>query len=228
MNQEQKQTLAALIQGRQAVYSVFHRVYGREPDKELLDLLTSADTKETFQLFSEEGGDVFEKCGRFLGELQENRKEESFLSELQTEYMRLFVGPTKLVAPPWESVYRSKQALLFQESTLAVRQFYKKFGMEPEALMRVPDDSLGLETAFMEILCEKANQALEQDDEKTLKHILDGQRIFLDSHLLVSIPKFLEKMEDTPSDLLYPQLTLVLDSFLKRDRALVQEMLEMV
>ena len=228
MNQEQKQTLAALIQGRQAVYSVFHRVYGREPDKELLDLLTSADTKETFQLFSEEEGDVFEKCGRFLGELQENRKEENFLSELQTEYMRLFVGPTKLVAPPWESVYRSKQALLFQESTLAVRQFYKKFGMEPEALMRVPDDSLGLETAFMEILCEKANQALEQDDEKTLKHILDGQRIFLDSHLLVWIPKFLEKMEDTPSDLLYPQLTLVLDSFLKRDRALVQEMLEMV
>ena len=227
MNQEQKQTFTALLQGRQAVYSVFHRVYGREPDEELLDLLTSPDTRETFLLFSEEEGDVFAKCALFLDEVKESRKDKEFLSQVHTEYMRLFVGPTKLVAPPWESVYRSKQAMLFQESTLAVRQFYKKFGMQPESLLKVPDDSLGLEMAFMMNLCGKALEALEADDEKLLKHILEGQRIFLDSHLLEWIPKFFQKMEDTPSDHLYPQMTLVLNAFVKRDRDLTAEMLAM-
>ncbi|MEI3231097.1 MAG: molecular chaperone TorD family protein, partial [Gordonibacter pamelaeae] len=45
------------------------------------------------------------------------------LGQLRSVYTKLFIGPAKLPAPPWESVYATGgRPLLFQESTLAVRR----------------------------------------------------------------------------------------------------------
>ncbi|MCB8816455.1 molecular chaperone TorD family protein [Desulfosporosinus shakirovi] len=68
-----------------------------------------------------------------------------------TEYTRLFIGPTKLPVPPWESVYVSKERLLFQESSLKVRQrqCYLNYNFLPAKYRSEADDHIALELDFM-------------------------------------------------------------------------------
>ena len=77
-------------------------------------------------------------------------------------------------------------------------------------------------------LSQKALDALRGDDDDSLKNYLNGQKVFLQSHLLVWIPKFLEKMADSPSDILYPQMCLVLNDFLIKDKKVIEEILTML
>ncbi len=223
-NNENKEILEVLL----FLYSLLHKVFGREPDTDFLQILTGENTCEAFALLSDEEGDVPDRFVLFLKELRGEFTQKPFMEQLKTEYTRLFIGPTKLPAPPWESVYRSKQGLLFQESTLAVREFYRKFNMLPQDYPHVADDSLALELHFMAKLSEKALDALRADRMEDLNYYLNGQNIFLQSHLLVWVPKFLERMADAPSDLMYPQLALVTDDFLRRDQKVVEEMLSMI
>ena len=50
-------------------------------------------------------------------------------SEAEYEYNTLFVGPGKLLAPPFESYYRNAERTLMQRETMAVRAFYNRIGI---------------------------------------------------------------------------------------------------
>ena len=225
LTNEMKEIMEVLLANRLFLYSLMHKVFGRDPDQELLTILSSDSTAEAYGLLSEEDGDVMACAGKFLSELGEDMKKPEFLDRVKNEYTVLFIGPAKLVAPPWESVYRNKQEMLFQESTLAVREFYRKFHMLPEGYPRIPDDSLTLELHFMAKLSQKALDALQGDRLDYLKYYLSGQNIFLSNHLLVWIPMFVERMANATTDYLYPQMCLILNDFLKKDKKVVEEML---
>jgi len=96
----------------------------------------------------------------------------------------------------------------------------------PEGYPRIPDDGLALELHFMAKLSQKALTALQEDKLDWLKYYLNGQNIFLSNHLLIWIPMFVERMAGATSDYLYPQMCLVLDDFLKRDKKVVEELLD--
>jgi putative dimethyl sulfoxide reductase chaperone len=102
---------------------------------------------------------------------------------LQGDYTRLFLGPDKLLAAPWESVYVTKERLTFQEQTLAVRAWYKRFGLEVEKLHQEPDDHIGLEVLFLSKLAELGAQALDAGDQEKFEEFLNAQRDFLQQHL---------------------------------------------
>jgi putative dimethyl sulfoxide reductase chaperone len=120
-----------------------------------------------------------------------DNKEKSFdtiFNELSSDYMKLFIGPEKVLAPPWESVYFNDERNIFQEQTLQVRQWYRQFGLEPEKLHSEPDDHVGLEFAFLAHLAQLALQALEADDTAAFDQYLDAQRRFLLEHPLQWVP----------------------------------------
>ena len=222
MTDERKEIAEVLLTDRLYLYSLLYKCFGREADLAQLELLASEQTGQSFAIL---GGEVLEKVPSFLAELRKDLERPDFLKRVKSEYMRLFIGPEKLIAPPWESVYRGEDALLFQDSTLEVRETYRAFGMQAEDYLRVPDDSLALELVFMSTLAERAlNAFLEYNMEKLRKN-LDGSEKFLREHLLQWIPKFLERMAESPTDALYPQLCLILDSFLKKDQELLTELL---
>lgn len=228
LNKEKKEIVEVLLSDRLFLYSLMHKVFGREPDAGFLDILTSEAASEAFCLLSEKEDDVMARCPRFLAQLREEAADPSFIDQVKNEYTRLFIGPARLVAPPWESVYRSKQGLLFQESTLAVRRSYQRFHMLPKAYPNVADDSAALELDFMSRLSQKALDALRAGDLDRMEQYLKGQESFLQSHLLIWIPKFLERMADSPSDILYPQMCLILNEFLIKDQKLIGEVLAML
>jgi TorA maturation chaperone TorD len=103
---------------------------------------------------------------------------------LQDDYLHLFIGLGHVLAPMWESVYFSEKKLMFQESTLQVREWYARFGVQAERINNEPDDHIGLEMLFISHLASLALQAIEQDDQNKLNEALQAQRDFLSEHLL--------------------------------------------
>ncbi|HSO27591.1 MAG TPA: molecular chaperone TorD family protein, partial [Anaerolineales bacterium] len=93
-------------------------------------------------------------------------------SALEGDYNRLFVGPAKVLAPPWESVYLTKERLIFQEQTLQVRGWFRRFGLEVENLYHEPDDHIGLELLFLAHLAELSVAALEEGEQTEFADLL--------------------------------------------------------
>ena len=117
------------------------------------------------------------------------------LAALTWDFNRLFVGPGEMLATPWESVYRSKTKLTFQEPTLQVRALYERFGVRAPAVHREPDDHLGLELAFVATLSDLAAQATAKDDGTRLTRCFEAQKDFLRDHLLAWAPACLVLVE---------------------------------
>ena len=117
------------------------------------------------------------------------------LGALEWDFNRLFVGPGEMLAPPWESVHRSKTKLTFQEPTLQVRELYRRFGVAAPAIHREPDDHLGLELAFVATLSDHAAGAAARGDAAHLARCFQAQRDFLRDHLLAWAPACLALVE---------------------------------
>ena len=226
MNDQTKEAVELLLSNRLFLYSLMHKLFGREPDEELLNILTDEHTGEAFGLLSEEEKDIMDRTAVFLGEIREEKQNPAFLEETKDEYTRLFIGPVSLVAPPWESVYGQKDAMLFQESTLEVRNTYRQYGLIPEGYPHVADDSLALELHFMALLAQRGLDAFYAGKNDDLTADLTGSSDFLKKHLLVWVPKFLERMKGAKTNILYPQMCLVLDEFLRKDAETVKEILK--
>ncbi len=228
MTKEKREAAELLLANRLYLYSLLHKTFGREPDSELLTLLSAETAVNAFALLSEEKGDALDRVGPFLESIRTKANDPVFLEDVKTEYMHIFVGPDKLVAPPWESVYRGEDGMLFQAVTLEVREIYRGFGLLPEGYPHVADDSLALELAFMARLAERALEDLHDEDEVGLGRLLESSEDFLSQHLLLWIPKFLERMRKARTQVLYPQLCVVLDAFLKRDCDSLRELREVL
>ena len=115
----------------------------------------------------------------------------AMLRRLTWDYNRLFVGPGEMLAAPWESVYRSKTKLTFQEPTLEVRALYERFGFESPAIHREPDDHLALELDFLATLSVLAVEAARGGDAERLATCFETQQAFLQEHLLAWAPRCL-------------------------------------
>ena len=184
--------------GHALAYGILGRLFYEEPSADLVAELRAGVYDGEWVI---DGGDV--TVGRGLALLAEQLTDwsEEQVAELRYDYHRLFVGPGRLLAPPWESVYLSAEHLLFEAETRAVRSFYRRYGLQAPNLGHEPDDHLGLELAFMLHLCVLALDALEHEDHDTFDGLLEAQRSFLGKHLLQWAPMCLNRvLEHAESD----------------------------
>ncbi|OAT84828.1 hypothetical protein A6M21_07335 [Desulfotomaculum copahuensis] len=109
--------------------------------------------------------------------------------EEEYDFTRLFIGPGRLPAPPYASAYRSTERLLMQEETLAVRQFYRRYGLAAREEGSVPDDFLPVELEFLVYLLALTGRSLERGDGKAGTY-RQAYRRFLRRHMLPWIDFF--------------------------------------
>lgn len=109
---------------------------------------------------------------------------------VEADYMHLFVGPGKLLAPPWESVYSNRERVLFQKETLQVRNWYRRFDLQIEHLYNQPDDHIGIEFSFLAHLAQLSLQAFEAGDQPRFEKVLNAQREFIRTHLSRWVPRW--------------------------------------
>ena len=118
----------------------------------------------------------------FLQNWEKNSIGDEAFENMRADYTRLFIGLDKVIAPPWESVYFGDERLVFQQRTLEVRAWYKRFGLEAERIHQEPDDHIGLELLFLSHLAALGIQALNEQDNARFEEILNAQREFFMQH----------------------------------------------
>ncbi|MBM4765338.1 molecular chaperone TorD family protein [Bacillus sp. B15-48] len=219
----QTDSITILLANRSYLYRLLQRTFGDEPDFELLKIVTNEHTKESLELLIGEGDHKFDLLNRLEQGLVHNKK--ITLDKLKGEYTYLMIGPNKLPAPPWESIYRTKERLIFQESTLKVRKAYLEYNFTHAKYPHEPDDHLSLELDFMAHLSQLAAENLSEGKTKEVKKILEDQKAFLDQHLLVWIGEFAEQIQKSKTHYFYPQMALLTEEVLKVDRKLIEEVI---
>jgi len=172
-----------LDEWRAWVYLLLAQIFRTAPKRSLLQSL--ADDRLLSTLMGGVGdAELSFQCELVEQDISANELQQ-YEEMLREDYSKLFVGPGHLKAPPWESVYRSQERLLFGEQTLAVREFYRSYGLEAKQKNAEPDDHISLELEFMSYLC-RAGSAEEELSEKYRA----GQEVFLREHLLTWAPDF--------------------------------------
>jgi len=120
--------------------------------------------------------------------------DDNTLQSVRNDYAALFVGPAKLKAPPWESVYLSRDHILFERQTVAVRAFYAAYGLQSNHLHIEPDDHFGMELLFIAHLLGTAlsHEAVGEIAERA--QVMAGVSKFMESHLLTWSEPFLARV----------------------------------
>ncbi len=198
-------------QARLSVYALLQRLYQDAPRAELLEWLTVERPFANFpiQLDDEVQTDL---------EGMDNSLTANSLEDLRLDFKRLFIGPGPMLAPPWESVYRNEEHLIFDRHTLEVREFYARHGMEFVRINQAPEDSITIELEFMKVLTERVLQALEMDDPEAERILLEEQLAFLNKHLLMWTPDFITMTQTRAATAFYAGLAGVLRGFLNWER----------
>jgi len=220
--QSRQDGIAILLANRTYLYRLLHNFFGNEPTSEAINILNSDHTQTALSLLSvEKGLDSLEDFAN-----QMNMNGEEALDKVRSEFTRLFIGPTKLPAPPWESVYMTKDRLIFQECTLNVRKCYLKYYFVPVHFRSEADDHLALELDFMCNLSVLAETAHQVGDLSKAEEVLKDQRAFLEEHLLAWVPQFAADLKASTSHPLYLGMTSMLEEFLLADLVVIGEILD--
>ena len=98
------------------------------------------------------------------------------LPSLQQDYLNLFIGLEKVLAPPYASVYSSEDRLLFEQPVVNVKRFYKKMDVHIGPPFSEPDDHVGFELYCLSFLCSNASQAAKKNNLRSYEEALDLTR----------------------------------------------------
>ncbi len=206
------------------LYQLMKALYGSEPNAELLAAVLSDGTYMALEhVLLAFGCDREAACGElgFMSKLKQMFEDDAdhLLDRIKNEYTRLFIGPQSLPAPPWESVYKSKERLLFNADTLAVREAYLKRGLLPSGYPNEADDHLSTELDFMFLMADEMRELFEsgKDSGEQISDLVKSQLLFLEEHLLTWVSQFAKDIQKSESMLMYPQMANLLHVFLAED-----------
>jgi TorA maturation chaperone TorD len=216
------ESITILLAGRAAMYRVLQNLFGNEPSDAMLEQLTSSDTKVVFELFAPEA-DGFEVALTKLSAAALSAPDAEVIEHLRDDFMHLFVGPGAMEAAPWESLYSGREQALFQPSTLEVRKAFVAQGFIPQSYPAVADDHLALELDFMARLAERAETEFERGGGERTNELLAASEEFLQQHLLVWVPRFVEALHCAPHGSFYKEVGTALEMFLDLDLQAIGE-----
>ncbi len=178
-----------------AAWTVLSRLFSQAPDAESLDQVRSAEMLESWPL--PDGP----RTAEGLAELAASREQGETAEQVSDDLWLLVRGPGKARAVPWESVYRSREGLVFEEETLQVRQFYRRFGLQAPRLNKEPDDHISLELEFMGTMLLRAMDTVEAGGDA--EPFIDAHHQFATEHLLRWAPEFFSLVETNAETAFY-------------------------
>ncbi len=135
--------------------------------------------------------------------------------DLLVEYARLFVGPNKLQAPPYGSVYLEEGNHVMGYTTLAVRKMYEEAGLSLNNDVKQPDDHISLELEFMYYMIHKELEAWEKGNKEQEGQWRKQQKLFLVSYLAPWVPAFAERIRQGSENSFYTSLADCLEAYVK-------------
>lgn len=135
---------------------------------------------------------------------------EQTLETFEYDYNRLFVGPNKLLASPYESSYLNIEGKVMQAVTLNVRNFYHHEGLQVDLEGQLPDDHLLFELEFILHLMRFAEK----------REVL---RLFLKNHPLKWYEAHCARIEENSQNTITLAFAYLLRGYLQQEKTLIEE-----
>jgi putative dimethyl sulfoxide reductase chaperone len=133
--------------------------------------------------------------------------------ELQIDFSRLFLGPFKVLAPPYGSVYLEEGRTTQGESTLDAIRLYQEEELKVD--LKEPADHIAIELEFMYYLTSKEIEAIENNDLEKANLYLNKQHSFIQRHLSKWIPEFTDLVISNAKEEFYIQMAIALNLMIK-------------
>ncbi len=143
------------------------------------------------------------------------------IDSLKVDYTRLFMGPYRLLAPPYGSVYMEKNGMVMGDSTMDAKQRYREAGLN--LTLKEAPDHVAIELEFMHFLIFKEIEALAGDDMDRGIDLLQKQKAFLQIHLGAWVAEFARNVEDNAETDFYRNLAQATQRFVLDDLNLLSE-----
>lgn len=151
---------------------------------------------------------------QFFAELCSCVSSDLVLESLKIDFTRLFVGPFKVLAPPYGSIYL-EDGKIMGESTIDVRDWYEKEGLD--VVINDAPDHITMELEFMYFLVTKQTQATNAGNLQDIQLYQQKQASFLYSHLSRWIPQFVKNVQENAQATFYKKLTSLTEMFVQKD-----------
>ncbi len=149
-----------------------------------------------------------------FSEIIQNAPKNDDLERHAIDYSKLFVGPFKLLAPPYGSIYL-EDGKLMGESTLSAKDFYEQEGLD--VVLKDAPDHINMELEFMYFLVLKEAEARENSDLTEAARLHDKQASFLQMHLGGWVGSFAANIEKYSQTEFYKILGRSTEKFVKED-----------
>ena len=152
--------------------------------------------------------------------IQRLRKEfeaSAHLEPLKVDFSKLFVGPYKLFAAPYGSVYLDGERKIMGDSTLDVKNRYREAGLDTAKNFKDTPDHITAELEFMYYLIFKEIEAFSNSDTETAIGFIQKQKSFLEDHLMAWMPEFANSIIEYAENTFYPNLAKATETFLKEN-----------
>jgi putative dimethyl sulfoxide reductase chaperone len=134
---------------------------------------------------------------------------EESLQTFGFDYNRLFVGPNRLLASPYESTYSNVEGNIMQQETIKVRNFYHYEGLQVAEEGQFPDDHIQYE---LEFICYLLNQNEKESD----------LNLFLENHFFKWVNKHCERVEEHSQNRLTLAFAYLLKEFLQLEKIIIE------
>jgi TorA maturation chaperone TorD len=145
---------------------------------------------------------------------------------LAADYAHTFLGAgvyDQILAPPYESVFTSKQRLLMQVARDGALMYYHSEGLGLPEDNTTPEDHLGFELQFSADLTERSTEALRRGDDKRYSELVEKQRSFLRYHQENWLPAFCDAVDEFCQTDFYHGIAELTRAYLETERAFLDE-----
>ncbi len=115
------------------------------------------------------------------------------IQQLRIEYARLFIGPFKVPAPPYSSLYFGEK-IVMGEATVWVKNFYRHAGLEFDSGLHDLPDHVAVETEFLYYLLYNEIVTIDQGFIDDAKAFWVRQKEFTEKHYHIWVPDFCDKV----------------------------------
>ena len=139
------------------------------------------------------------------------------LEKLRVDFARLFVGPYRLLAPPYGSIYLEGDYKVMENSTVDVRERYREAGLDISEKFKDVPDHIAVELEFMYFLIFKEIEAIHSDTPEVAYEQLCRQKSFFQNHLGLWAGEFARHVERHAETDFYRNLATAMRTFIAED-----------
>ena len=151
---------------------------------------------------------------RLMQESASEMREE----RLRIEFSQLFVGPFKLPAPPYGSVYLEPDRRIMGDTTLEVIKWYNREDLFISEDFKELPDHIAVELEFMYYIIFKEVQTYLNEKFEDAKSFHEKQHNFFNSYLYQWVPVFCSEIKENTDKNYFYYLSEALRSFINKER----------